>query len=122
MIDPETNGHEPGLGRLVQRLTTTTVGALHNRFELLIVELEEEKGRLLKAVLIGVGLLFLVLMFLVTFTATIVFLFPDEYRIYALGGFTFLYLVGLVVAGLTLKGLLKHKPFAETIRQVKKDA
>ena len=59
MIDPETNGHEPGLGRLVQRLTTTTVGALHNRFELLIVELEEEKGRLLKAVLIGVGLLFL---------------------------------------------------------------
>lgn len=122
MIDLEANGHGPGIGRLVQRVTSTTVGALHNRLELLLVELQEEKSRLIEAVIVGVGLLFAVLLFLATLTATIVFLFPEEYRIYALGGFALLYLVGLIVGALTLKGLFKHKPFAESIRQVKKDA
>ena len=66
--------------------------------------------------------LFVLLLFLVTFTATIIFLFPPEYRIYALGGFTVLYLIGTIGGALSLKAILKHKPFAETIRQVKKDA
>lgn len=122
MIALEANGHGPGVGRLVQRLTSSTVGALHNRLELLLVELQEEKGRLIEAVLVGVGLLFAVLLFLVTLTATVIFLFPEEYRIYALGGFTGLYLAGLITGALILKGLFKHKPFAESIRQVKKDA
>jgi len=122
MIDLEANGHGPGVGRLVQRLTSSTVGALHNRLELLLVELQEEKGRLIEAVLVGVGLLFAVLLFLVTLTATVIFLFPEEYRIYALGGFTVLYLAGLIAGALVLKGLFKHKPFAESIRQVKQDA
>jgi len=122
MIDIEANGHGPGLSRLVQRLTSTTVGALHNRVELLAVELEEEKGRLLQMVLVAVGLLSLVMMFRVTLTATVIFLFPEDYRIYALGGFTLLYLAGGVFALFVLKSTLKEKPFAETIRQVKKDA
>jgi uncharacterized membrane protein YqjE len=121
MIDLETNGHGPGVGRLFQRVTSTTIGALHNRLELLLVELQEEKGRLIEAVLVGVGLLFAVLLFLVTLTATVVFLFPEEYRIYALGGFTVLYLAGLITGALMLKAIFKHKPFAESIRQVKKD-
>jgi len=122
MIDLEANGHGPGVGRLVQRITSTTVGALHNRLELLLVELQEEKGRLIEAVVVGVGLLFAVLLFLVTLTATVIFLFPEDYRIYALGGFTVLYLAGLIAGALVLKGIFKHKPFAESIRQVKKDA
>ena len=122
MIDLEANGHGPGIGRLVQRVTSTTVGALHNRLELLLIELQEEKGRLIEAVIVGFGLLFAVLLFLATLTATVVFLFPAEYRIYALAGFTVLYLAGLIAGVFTLKGLFKHKPFAESIRQVKKDA
>src|SRR2546423_107651 len=122
MIDLQTDGNGPVLGRLVQKLSSTTIGALQNRVELLAVELGEEKGRLLEMVLVGVGLLFLVMMGLVALTATIVFLFPEEYRIYALGAFALLYLAGAVVAFFMLKGVLKQPPFAETIRQVKKDA
>jgi len=125
MIDPdklETNGDGPRLGRLVQRLTRTGLGALQNRVELLAVELEEEKGRLLEMVLAGVGLLFLMMMGLVMLTATIVFIFPEEHRIWALAGFTVLYLGGAVFAFFMLKSVLKQPPFAETIRQVKKDA
>jgi len=118
----ETNGHGPGLGRLVQRLTSTGVGALHNRVELLAVELEEEKGNLLEMVLLGVGVLFLVMLGLVMLTATIIYLIPEQYRIWGLVGFTVLYLGGAVAAVLALKGVLKNKPFAETIRQIKKDA
>jgi uncharacterized membrane protein YqjE len=118
----ETNGAGPGLGRLVQRLAVTGLGALHNRAELLSVELEEEKGRLLEMVLAGVGLLFLVMMGLVMLTGTIVYLFPEGYRIYAFAGFTILYLGGAVGAFLKLKRVLKEKPFAETLRQVQKDA
>jgi len=122
MINLEANGHGPGVGRLAQRITSTTVGALHNRLELLLVELQEEKGRLIEAVLVGVGLLFAVLLFLVTLTATVIFLFPEEYRIYALGGFAVLYLAALIGGALVIKGIFKHKPFPESIRQVKKDA
>ena len=118
----EANGTEPGLGHLVQRLTTSGLGALQNRVELAAVELEEEKGRLLQMVIAAVGLLFLVMMGLVMLTATIVFLFPEEYRVYALAGFTVLYLGGAVLAFFMLKGVLKHTPFAETLRQIRKDA
>ena len=62
--------------------------------------------------LLGTGLL----------TAFVIFLFPENLRIYAVAGFALLYLAAAILVWTNLKGLLQHEPFAESIAQVRKDA
>jgi len=112
----------PTLGRLARRTAATIVGALQNRAELFAVEFEEENDRLLKMVLFGVGALFFLGMGILLLTGTIIFLVPEQYRVYAAGGFTLLYLGGGVAAALTVKSLVKKTPFSESLKQLKKDA
>ncbi|HWH68048.1 MAG TPA: phage holin family protein [Candidatus Sulfotelmatobacter sp.] len=111
----------PGAGTLVGRLARTGLGALQNRFELLALEWQQEKARLTELLVWAVGLLFLGIMGGVLLTATIIFLFPQEWRLYVAGGFTLLYFLGALGAWFSLKTLLKQEPFAETLDQVKKD-
>ena len=54
-------------------------------------------------------------------TATLIFLFPQEFRLYVAGGFALVYMGGAVFAWFTVKSLLKREPFAETIDQARKD-
>jgi uncharacterized membrane protein YqjE len=112
----------PTLGRLARRTAATFLGALQNRAELLAVEFEEENDRMLKLVLFGVSALFLAMLTVVLLTATIIFLFPQDYRVYAALGFAVLYLLGTVGAIFALKSLLKRTPFGESLDQFKKDA
>jgi len=112
----------PTLGRLARRTTATIIGALQNRAELFVVEFEEENDRVLRMVLFGVGALFFAGMAVLLLTGTIIFLVPEQYRVYAAGGFTLLYLIVAVAAGMTVKNLVKKAPFAESLKQLKKDA
>jgi uncharacterized membrane protein YqjE len=112
----------PTLGRLARRTASTFLGALQNRTELLAVEFEEEHDRMLKLVLFGVSALFFAMLTVLLVTATIIFLVPEDYRVYAALGFAVLYLVGTVASVFALKGLLNKTPFAESLDQFKKDA
>lgn len=112
----------PTLGRLLRRTVSTCLGALQNRAELLAVEFEEENDRMLRLVIFGVIGLFCAMMSVLLITAMIIFLFPDQYRIYAALGFAVLYGAGAAAAALTLKGLLKRTPFGESLDQLRKDA
>ena len=112
----------PTLGRLAKRITATLLGSLHNRAELFTVACEEENKRLLKVLLLGVGALFLGEMAMLLLTSTIIFLMPERYRVYAAAGFTLLYLVGATGAVLAIKKLTKTSPFAESLKQLKKDS
>lgn len=119
------NGHTnpPSPVRLVNRLLRTGLGALHNRSELFLVELQEEKNRVIElAIWAGVAL-FMVLVFVLVFTATIIFLFPENLRVYVAGAFSFVYLAIGVFSLINLKTLVGKAslPFAETISEVKKD-
>jgi len=118
----DNNNDSPGLGTLVSRVTRTGLGALHNRGELLSVEWQEEKARLTEVFVWTVLCLFLAVLGIGMLTAFIIFLFREDLRIYALAGFALLYLAGAIVAWTSLRGLLKHEPFAESISQVRKDA
>jgi uncharacterized membrane protein YqjE len=122
MTSPDTDYQLPTLGRLAHRTAATIVGALQNRAELFAVEFEEENDRVLKMVLFGVGALFLSGMGILLLTGTIIFLVPEQYRVYAAGGFTLLYLGGGAAAGLTVKSLVKKTAFSESLNQLKKDA
>jgi uncharacterized membrane protein YqjE len=116
-----TEDHPPGVVRLLHKLARTGLGALQNRGELLLVELQEEKERLIAAFVWSAALLFLVFMGLLLLTATIIFLFPESLRLWAAGGFAVLYLAGAAASVFVIKALLKEVPFAETIEQVRKD-
>src|SRR5215510_2491322 len=111
------NGHSsPGLSALITKLTRTGLGALQNRGELISVEWQEEKARLTEVIVWAVVAAFLGVLGLGMLTAFIIFLFPADFRIYALAGFALLYLAGAIVAWISMKGMLtKHEPFAESI-------
>jgi uncharacterized membrane protein YqjE len=118
----ETDYELPTLGKLARRTGATILGALENRAELFAVEFEEENDRLLKLVLFGVAGLFLGMMTLLLVTGTIIFLFPENDRVYAALGFAVLYLAGTIGSVLMIKALLKRVPFSESLDQIKKDA
>jgi uncharacterized membrane protein YqjE len=117
----EGNHSSPGLPTLLGRLTRTGLGALRNRFELLTVEWQQERIRLRQMLVWAVGLLFLGMMGIFLLTATIIFLFPEEQRLYAAAGFAVLYLIGAAVAWFGLRSVLKREPFEATIDQARKD-
>jgi len=117
----ENNHETTGLGTLASRLGRTAMGVLENRGELFAVELQEEKTRMMQTLILAMGLLFLGLLGMLLLSATIIFLFPSEYRVFAAAGFTVLYLAGAVFAFLNLKSLLKQEPFAESLKQIRKD-
>ena len=116
------NDHEPpGLGTMARKVARTALGAFGNRAELLAVEWQEEKSRNIEMFVWAVGLLFFAIMVALLLTGTIIFLFPPELRLYAAGAFILLYLAGAVLAAMSLRSLLRHEPFSESIEQVKKD-
>ena len=118
MVETDNN---PEWTTLTGRFLGTGFGALRNRGELLLIEWQEEKARLIELLILGIGVLFLAIMASLMLTGTIIFLFRQEHRVYAAAGFTVLYLGGAVWAVMTVKSLLKRQPFSETINQVKKD-
>lgn len=119
-----SRNHEegPGLASLVRKTLGTGLGALQNRGELFMVELQEEKSRLIKLVAFGVGAVFLGIMTLLLITGAIIFLVPEKYRLYAVGGFAALYLIATIVATVSAKNLLKRIPFGDTLAEFKKDS
>jgi len=116
-----TEDHPPGVIPLLRKMARTGLGALQNRGELLLLELEEEKQRLIATAVWTAALLFLAFMGLMLLTAFIIFCFPEEFRRWAATGFGVLYLGGAAAAFFIIKSLFKHVPFAETIEQVRKD-
>lgn len=104
-------------------LAATCLSSLHNRGELFLLELEEERTHFAELLIWAMAVGALGLMFLVVFTAFIILLFPVEMRIWACAGFCLLYLGGAILALLNLKSLLKNSPppFSGSIDEMKKD-
>ncbi len=120
-MEGNDNDSPPGLRTLVGRLAHTSAGALRNRGELLAVEWQQEKARLTELLVWIVATVFLAVMGAILLTATIIFLFPEDKRIYVAAGFTVLYLAGAVAAWFAMKALLKQEPFPDTLDQARKD-
>jgi len=115
------NNHTTGLGTLASRIGKTTLGALTNRGELLAVEWQQEKARLTQLLILAIGLMFLGMLGALLLTATIIYLFHEEYRLYVAAGFTILYLGGAGFVFSKLRALVNEEPFAETTKQLRKD-
>ena len=117
----ESNKRPPGLLSLLHKATTTGMGALQNRAELFLVEWQEERSRLAQVLVSTIAIVFFAMLAILLLTGAIIFLVPDNLRIYVAIGFAALYLLGSLVIGFVLKNLLKHSAFHETLDQAKKD-
>src|SRR5262245_50780031 len=104
----QNQGIRPGLSELMLRMARTGMGVVRNRGELLAVEWQEEQARLRQLFVWTVGWLFFGIMTMVLLTATIIYLSPEEFRVYAMAGFTILYLCGAVAAWLILRKRMRH--------------
>lgn len=115
------NHQQLGIGQLLGRLIRTGLGALENRIELASIEWQEERIRLSELFLWIGALLFLAMIGLMLLTATIIFLFKEEWRLYVAGAFTLLYFLAALGAWLGVRSRLRQEPFQETLNQAKKD-
>jgi uncharacterized membrane protein YqjE len=117
-----SNGHQgPSLPRMLRQTFVTGFGALYNRGELFVLELQEESSRLMNvAIRVAIGL-FLSMMTILLFTGALIFLTPQKYRLYTAAGFTVVYLAGAIWAFVSVRVMLKQTPFGETTSQFKKD-
>ena len=118
-----SNSNPPNLITLVRKAVITGAGALHNRSELFLMELREEKSRVIELLIWTAISIFLGAMFIMVLTAAVILLFPSNLRVYAAGGFCFFYLLAAILALVNLKALLKGEasPFPDTVAELKKD-
>jgi uncharacterized membrane protein YqjE len=106
----------------LKRILDTLLATVQNRVELFAVELQEEKCRLIEALLCAVAVVVCGLMTLTLLTFTIVVLFWENARLPALAALIVLYLVGTALAWRALHSRLKNKnAFSGTIEELKKD-
>jgi uncharacterized membrane protein YqjE len=118
MAETEPTGSTFGTFRKIGGMVAAV---LQTRADLLAVELQEEKYRLVEVlILVGIALA-LGMMALFVFTGVIIFAVPEAYRMWVACGLGVLYLLGIVVLWSRIKKVLKDQPFPETITQIKKD-
>lgn len=114
---------EAGLLASLRGLLATTLAMLRTRAELLVVELEEEKSRVLSVLLFGAAAFFFLSFGLVMLAVFLTALFWDSYRLLVIGTFTGLFLAIGVGALLALRGQLQRgsRLFAASLRELAED-
>jgi uncharacterized membrane protein YqjE len=104
----------------IRRMFDNAIGAFHSRVELIVVELQEERDRIVNVLVWSGVLLFLLFMAIVAFSFVLIVALW-QYAVWvglALGAF---YLVGATVAAGVVRKRLKTPLFSETISQLRKD-
>lgn len=112
-----------GIIHSVRKMFDDGLAAAQNRVELFGLELQEEKWRFIEAVVLVLGAFFLAMMAVLLLTATILFSFRGETRVYVAAGLSALYGAGALWAYLWVKKRLKNDPlpFADSAEQLRKD-
>ena len=99
------------------------LAAVQNRVELFGLELREEKWRFIETVVLVLAAFFLAMMAILLLSATVLFSFKDEARIYVAGALCAANLLGAGWAFFSVKRRVKGDPvaFSETAAQLRKD-
>lgn len=112
-----------GLLGSVRSLADNLLGSVHDRIELISVELQEEKQRVIQIFVWISAAIFTGMMAIAFASFTVVFLFWESARLAALGGLTLLYTAAAVATVLTLRRQIARqpKPFAASLQELKND-
>ncbi|MBI3869821.1 MAG: phage holin family protein [Verrucomicrobia bacterium] len=113
---------KPGVCVSLKRILDTLLASAQNRVELFAVELQEEKCRVVEAILCAAAVAAFGMMTITLGTFTVVILFWEHGRLVALAILSAVYLVGTVLAWRALQSRLKaESAFAGTVEELKKD-
>ncbi len=121
-MGPTTRG-SPGILSSVRTLADNLLATVHDRVELVSLELQEEKQRLIQ-IFIWISAAIFSGMMAVTFASiTVVYFFWENARIAALGGLALFYTAAVValIAGFRRYIRRQPKPFAATLHELKTD-
>lgn len=96
---------------------------VHGRIELISIELQEEKFRLIET-FVWICTAVFVAMLAITFASiTLVYAFEESARLIVLGSLTALYAVAFIVTVIAFRRYLARqpRPFADTLEEIEKD-
>jgi uncharacterized membrane protein YqjE len=112
-----------GVLESLRTLCDAGLGLLQNRVELIAVEIQEEKARLVKVLILAGAMVLLGNMAAVLGTATIVVLVDKSAQVPVLAGLSLLYLLLALGAFLALRRILRSAPppLKDTVSELKKD-
>ena len=112
-----------GLLGSLRRLGASVVAMLHSRVELLARELERERVRVTRLLVLAMIALFFLALGALTATVFVIALFWDSQRLMVIGFLTLLYLgVGAAVAIFARREALRGaRPFSASLAQLEKD-
>ena len=112
----------PSLFASVKRLWRIILATAHNRFELLLVELEEERRRVVAVLLLVLAIGVLGLMTLMAGSFVLVAIFWEEHRVAVLVALSLFYLLCTLAVIWRLRVRLKNwRLLPDTVEQLKKD-
>lgn len=110
------------LSRSLKEISGTGLELLQNRLELISLELQEEKYRIISLVIwTALALLFAMMAFILS-TFTIVYLLEGQARTIALLCFSIFYVLAAVGSYVVIRvKIRKAVPFSQTMEEMKKD-
>ena len=113
----------PGIVGSLRVLGDSLLAGLKSRLELLSLELQDEKYRLIQIFIWISAIVFSAVMAIMFLSLTAVYLFWETARIAVLGTLTALYVGAFVGLGLGFRAYLKRqpKPFAATLEELEED-
>jgi uncharacterized membrane protein YqjE len=122
VMDDPVGASDGALGSL-RRLLDTGLSIGQNRLELLAVEMQEEKLRLVQIFVLVSAVVAFALMSLTMLSLTLVVLFWESSPLAVLGGLSLLYLLATAAAWRVLSKRLggQSAPFSGNIAEMKKD-
>jgi len=113
----------PGFLHSVRALADSMLATVQDRMELVSVELQEEKHRLIQVFIWISAAIFTGVMAITFASITLVYLFWESARLAALGGLTLLYTAAVVAIVIAFRRHLARqpRPFAATLAEIKTD-
>jgi len=113
----------PGIIASLRRLCDTVLALVHNRVELFAAELEEQKVRLVRLLVLAAVTVFLGNTAVLMITAAILILVGDGLRVPVVIGLCLIYVTAAIAAFLVLRKELRGAPppFKGTVAELKKD-
>ena len=123
MAQQEPGAPVGGLLTSLRRVGASLAAIVHSRVELITLELERERARVVRLLLLGVLACFFLALGVITATIFVIVLFWDSQRLVAIGFLTVLYIGIGVGAALFARqeAAESRRPFAATLEELRKD-
>jgi uncharacterized membrane protein YqjE len=118
---PETSEGISTTGTL-RRISETFLSILHNRLELMTLEIQEEKHWAISMLMLAAFAIAFGILTIVAVLVTIAVLVPAEARVWVMPGICLVTIGGTVVCALALKKKLNRPaPLGDTLAELRKD-